>query len=98
MQQRGVWAGALGVPADWIALATQARSAVTRRAYDGYGYSWRLNSDRDGPFVVVSRQGIGTSRLGDLRVVYPSHFDDPVDVCRVHDMLATEVQQEPECA
>ncbi len=59
VQQGGLWDGAQIVPADWIARTTQATSAIQTRAYDGYGYLWWMNSDRD----VIAADGWGGQYL-----------------------------------
>ena len=104
VQQKGIWNGTQIVPAEWIALTTRACSEIKTRSYDGYGYLWWLNSERDviaadgwggqflfidrnGPFVLVSRQDTGNSKLGYVRFVYPSHSDDPLDLFILHDIL-----------
>ncbi len=104
VQQKGIWNEEQIVPAEWIARTTQACSTVETRSYDGYGYLWWLNSERDviaadgwggqflfidrnGPFVLVSRQDTGNSKLDYVRFVYPSHYDDPLDLFAIHDIL-----------
>lgn len=108
VQQKGVWNGKQVVPTEWIDLTTRSHSEVETRAYDGYGYLWWLNSERDviaadgwggqflfidrnGPFVIVSRQDTGNSKFGYARFVYPSHWDDPLDLFTVRDMLEKRV-------
>lgn len=109
IQQKGVWEGRQLVPADWVELTTSRVSEAQTRAYDGYGYLWWLNSqrdviagdgwggqylhiDRNGPYVLVNRQDTGNSRLGYLRFIFPPHFDDPLDMYKMHDILSGNEQ------
>ncbi|MGC1502670.1 MAG: serine hydrolase [Sulfitobacter sp.] len=65
VQQKGDWYGTQIVPADWISLTTRPTSGLRSRAYDGYGYLWWLNSERDiiaadgwgGQYLHVDRNG-----------------------------------------
>lgn len=65
IQQKGAWSGKQIVPADWVELTTRAASSAQTRAYDGYGYLWWSNSERDviagdgwgGQFLHIDRNG-----------------------------------------
>lgn len=65
VQQKGDWNGTQIVPAQWIALTTKHCSEVKARSYDGYGYLWWINSERDviaadgwgGQYLFIDRNG-----------------------------------------
>ncbi|MBI1495560.1 serine hydrolase domain-containing protein [Halocynthiibacter styelae] len=59
VQQGGAWNGEQVVPTDWISLTTQPFSKLSTRAYDGYGYLWWLNSERD----IIAADGWGGQYL-----------------------------------
>lgn len=59
IQRKGVWGGVQIVPANWIELSTSPSSEAPTRAYDGYGYLWWLNSERD----VIAADGWGGQYL-----------------------------------
>lgn len=57
-------------------------------AADGWGGQYMF-IDRNGPYVLVSRQDTGNSMLGYVNFVFPSrkNLDDPLDLHKLHDLL-----------
>jgi CubicO group peptidase (beta-lactamase class C family) len=59
IQQKGVWDGLQIVPRNWVERTTRYNSEASLRGYDGYGYLWWLNTDRD----VIAGAGSGNQHL-----------------------------------
>ena len=59
VQQQGKWNGEQIIPSNWVQLTTGLHSNADLRGYDGYGYLWWLNKERD----VIAGAGTGNQHL-----------------------------------
>jgi CubicO group peptidase (beta-lactamase class C family) len=59
IQQKGAWDGLQIVPRHWVERTTRYHSEASLRGYDGYGYLWWLNTDRN----VIAGAGSGNQHL-----------------------------------